>query len=330
MSTYEQLAALEIPASGSDVSFAQIALADVGHAKSPVSFAHAGIRLLVNMPKGDALTGSLIQRLTNMAVSFFRLDVLTVKTQFGDERLGRHSVWYALEDNHAPVRLGTAADIADYLHSAKRLRAGDVLLVEFLAEELSRDSPVRLFEKAAGTLKRAPFFANPTVISYVHPTSLSESHDGVQLRSRQAAIAFRDELLARGWPNSTEVAQLNGTQAGNSSQWASDKRRAGELLGVWSASTREYVHPDFQFDKNGSLRRQDVRALLQALAMRDEFTREKDRGGWQRAFWLYGKSPMLLDESGEMQTPAERFAADPEAVIELARKEAEGLTDDQW
>ncbi|WP_458788730.1 hypothetical protein [Dyella jiangningensis] len=147
---------------------------------------------------------------------------------------------------------------------------------------------------------------------------------------RLAAIEIRDELLRLHWPNSISVAQRNGVEAGNGAQWARDKRRAGELLGVWSAPAREFVHPDFQFDQYGQLRHAEVRALLAALAFCEDFTQEADRGGWRRAFWLYGKSSELLDGAGEMQAPAERFATDPAVVIELAREVAGSRNGDEW
>lgn len=141
------------------------------------------------------------------------------------------------------------------------------------------------------------------------------------MNPRLAAIEFRNELLRLRWPNSVRVAELNGIEAESGAQWARDMRRAGELLGVWSAPAREFVHPDFQFDQYGKLRHAEVRALLALLALCPDFTQEADRGGWKRAFWLYGKSPRLLDPAGEMQAPAPRFSANPDVVIALASEE---------
>ena len=141
------------------------------------------------------------------------------------------------------------------------------------------------------------------------------------MNPRLAAIEFRNELLRLHWPDSIAVARRNGIGADREAHWAREKRRSGELLGVWSAPADEFVHPDFQFDQSGRLRQDEVRALLAVLSLREEFTQATDRGGWKRAFWLYGKSPRLLDPAGEMQAPATRFSANPDVVIALAREE---------
>jgi hypothetical protein len=136
----------------------------------------------------------------------------------------------------------------------------------------------------------------------------------------QAAIDFRNELLAKGWPDGKRVAEMAGTSVGkNPSQYAARLRSNGSLLGVWDAPERTFRHPDFQFDKHGQLR-PEVGELLKLLPGADA-----DRGGWRRAFWLYSPHARLDGES-----PAETFARDAQRVIDVAKREFQGDPDARW
>ena len=137
--------------------------------------------------------------------------------------------------------------------------------------------------------------------------------------SVEAANALRDELLARDWPTSLDVGQANGHLDSDAGQWAKDKRDAGELLGVWSASERTYRHPEFQFDAAGHLNPR-VKDLLAALANVPELRPGSDEGGWHRAFWLHGTALSLAGADGQPAVPAHLFRIDPECVIAFVRK----------
>jgi hypothetical protein len=137
--------------------------------------------------------------------------------------------------------------------------------------------------------------------------------------SRQAAIDFRNQLLAKKWPDGKRVAELAGAQIGtNPNQYAARLRSQGWLFGVWSTQDRSYIHPDFQFDRLGMVR-PEIADLLTILPDKD------DRGGWQRAFWLYSPHALL-----EGKTPADVFVAQPERVIEVARREFAGKQNAAW
>lgn len=130
-------------------------------------------------------------------------------------------------------------------------------------------------------------------------------------RPHQAAIDFRNELLAIGWPDGKRVAEMARASVGkNPAQYAARLRSNGSLLGVWDAPERTFRHPDFQFDMHGRLR-PEVAELFKVLPGADE-----DRGGWRRAFWIYSPYPRLDEEA-----PAETFARDAERVIEVAKRE---------
>lgn len=125
-----------------------------------------------------------------------------------------------------------------------------------------------------------------------------------------AAIEFRDELLAKGWPDDHGVAGLTGKGAGPEATTCTTHARAmGALLGVWSVRLHGFVYPDFQFNHSGAIR-QEVAELLAVLPG------DNDGSGWRRAFWLYSPHTLL-----EGQTPAEVFPDAPARVIHIARVE---------
>jgi hypothetical protein len=135
----------------------------------------------------------------------------------------------------------------------------------------------------------------------------------------QAAIAFRNELLARNWPDGKSVAALLGmaVDVANPNQYAYRLRRNGTLFGVWSPSERSYRYPDFQFE-HGMLR-PEVEDLLAVLPVKE------DKGGWRIAFWLF--SPHALLDGKE---PASVFIDDPQKVIGIAKQEFSGEQDAGW
>lgn len=138
--------------------------------------------------------------------------------------------------------------------------------------------------------------------------------------SHEAAIEFRNELLAKNWPDGKRVAKMAGSRSGsNPHQYAARLRSGGGLLGVWVATERTYRHPDFQFDSHGGVR-PEVSDLLKVLP-----SDEEDRGGWRRAFWLYSPHAKLDGE-----TPAEVFVRDPKRVVEVAEGEFRGDADAHW
>ncbi|MEZ0603251.1 hypothetical protein ACAX43_14030 [Paraburkholderia sp. IW21] len=136
---------------------------------------------------------------------------------------------------------------------------------------------------------------------------------------KDAALAFRDELLANRWPDDTRVAELIGVPGGQDAVGhIRDLLISGALLGVWSDAQHRYVYPWFQFDSNGALL-PEISSLLENLPGLD------DGGGWRRAFWLY--SPHALLDGG---LPAEVFITDPIRVIEVARREFNRDPDAGW
>lgn len=146
------------------------------------------------------------------------------------------------------------------------------------------------------------------------------AEDASPANAHQAAIDFRNELLAKGWPDGKRVAEMAGTTVRkNPAQYATRLRASGALLGVWDAPERTFRHPDFQFDAHGQLR-SEVAELLALLPGAND-----DRGGWRRAFWLYSPHAQLGNE-----TPAAVFPRDARRVIEVAEGEFRGDRDARW
>ncbi|QIE22135.1 hypothetical protein SBC2_01440 [Caballeronia sp. SBC2] len=149
------------------------------------------------------------------------------------------------------------------------------------------------------------------------PAKISPRNSG---DAHQAAIDFRNELLAKNWPDGKRVAEMAATgSVSNPHQYAARLRSNGELLGVWVATERAYRHPDFQFDIHGALRA-EVAKLLSVLPRNEE-----DRGGWRRAFWLYSPHSLVDDK-----IPAEVFSLSPQLVINAAKQQFGGELDDHW
>ncbi len=102
----------------------------------------------------------------------------------------------------------------------------------------------------------------------------------------------------------------------NPSQLASRLRREGRLLGAKRGV--QYVHPAFQFGKNGHVL-PAMRSLLPLLP-----TEERD-GGWAAVFWCFQPH---ADLDGKI--PAEVFPHDAQRVIDVARQHAAGTGDADW
>ncbi|CAD6563128.1 hypothetical protein ACFQ3P_41890 [Paraburkholderia sabiae] len=136
---------------------------------------------------------------------------------------------------------------------------------------------------------------------------------------RAFSQAFRDELLARDWPDSERVAARLGVSSQDAAAYVHRLRTERIILGVWSRPRRRYVYPDFQFDREGRPI-PDVATLLTILPDRDA-----ESGGWENAFWLYWPCRVL-----DGAKPADVFAEDPKRVIDAATGEFRQPKDAAW
>jgi len=159
--------------------------------------------------------------------------------------------------------------------------------------------------------------------------------------------SFRESLLELDWPDSQAVGRQLGSTGSGAESRVSRERTAGTLFGVWAGRTRGgHRHPSFQFLPSGSVNPR-LPELLDALARQPGMTPAVDKTGWERAFWLYQPRGRLSAQALALRaaapaqvradparfaaldtaarTPAEVFASDPQAVIDLARDDAAAL-----
>jgi hypothetical protein len=137
--------------------------------------------------------------------------------------------------------------------------------------------------------------------------------------AREAAVDFRERLLANNWPDESSLLGLIRTSHGADAKSAFTlMRTGGVLLGVWSARRECFLYPDFQFDDDGRLI-PEVSLLLRILPA------EGDDAGWRRAFWLYSPHALL---GGRL--PSSIFAADPRKILEVATAEFNVSSDEGW
>lgn len=154
------------------------------------------------------------------------------------------------------------------------------------------------------------------------------------LAARKATLELRDELLDLDWPPVAELAPLLKRQADQARAWLLEEHKRGRILAVWSQHDADFVFPSFQFDHEGVHPR--LEQLLDALSGIPGLDPTTDRGGWARAFWLYGCTDRLSDAalgigSNERgRAASERFATVPDVVIALAREEANFDSNSAW
>ena len=135
----------------------------------------------------------------------------------------------------------------------------------------------------------------------------------------EAAIDFRERLLANNWPDESRLLELTETPRGADAKYAlASMRSSGVLLGVWSSRRECFLYPDFQFADDGRLL-PEVSPLLQILPA------QNDDAGWRRAFWLYSPHALL-----DGRTPSSIFSLDPRKILEVAKAEFNVSSDSGW
>ena len=134
---------------------------------------------------------------------------------------------------------------------------------------------------------------------------------------REAAREKREALLkSERWLGSAEVAGQASSQIldGNPDQHAGRLRREKQLFGVRVGG--QYLHPAFQFLPDSGEPHPKLNALLARLPDEDH--------GWAAALWLFAPTRKL-----DGARPADIFQANPDAVIDAARRDFEG-DDTDW
>ncbi|ALL71398.1 hypothetical protein K788_0001805 (plasmid) [Paraburkholderia caribensis MBA4] len=134
-----------------------------------------------------------------------------------------------------------------------------------------------------------------------------------------AALDFRERLLANSWPDESELLELLKRSDGADAQFDLALMRSNRvLLGVWSATRGRFLYPDFQLNDDGQFV-PEVTVLLRILSA------DADDAGWRRAFWLYSPHALL-----DGRAPSSIFALDPMKVLEVATAEFNVSSDEGW
>jgi hypothetical protein len=128
------------------------------------------------------------------------------------------------------------------------------------------------------------------------------------------AAAARRQQLAALWLAAAQVSAQLGSDAGNASQLATTRRKAGQLLGAWVPSERAYRYPTFQFRPDG----QPVWQLAEILQLLREQggmgSGERRSSGWEEVEWFLSPHVQL-----DGRPPAELLVADPDRVLRVAQ-----------
>jgi len=158
--------------------------------------------------------------------------------------------------------------------------------------------------------------------------------NSAELAARRAAVELRDDLLKAGWPSAAALAPLFNRSVEDAQNLLTDLRASGKVFAVWSQPDETFLFPPFQFNDSGV--RPEVESLLTALGAIPGLAPALDRGGWACAFWLYGCTERLSDAalglgaSLEARAASDVFAIRPDAVIDIARREATDDPNQAW
>lgn len=138
--------------------------------------------------------------------------------------------------------------------------------------------------------------------------SVAEFEMAQRLARRHARV-----LNEFGWFTAEQLADANGSQAGNRSALADNWRKRRQVFAVphpdRSARERD-VYPAFQFEDGRPIKA--VQAVLEAFDGR--------KAPWKLALWFTSNNGWLPDSA----RPVDLLKSDPQAVIDAARREAEG------
>lgn len=136
-----------------------------------------------------------------------------------------------------------------------------------------------------------------------------------------AETAMAQRLAARharvlnefGYFTARQLADANGSQASNRASLADNWRKRRQVFAVPhpdKAARERDIYPAFQFEDGRPIKA--VQSVLEVLGER--------KAPWKLALWFTSNNGWLPGSA----RPADLLARDPQAVIEAARREAEG------
>lgn len=132
----------------------------------------------------------------------------------------------------------------------------------------------------------------------------------------ETAAAKRVRLSA-DWPTAAQVGMAMGIDADDASQFVTEFRKQGALLGVYMTEPRHHWrYPTWQFDQS----HRPIERLAGILAILRKYGNYlDDQGrttGWGEVEW-FRSAHVLLDD----RPPYEVVQEDPDAVLDAARAE---------
>lgn len=218
----------------------------------------------------------------------------------------------------SPVLQGDLLSIQPYVeeHRTSRRRGGRAFVLE-VATEAASDTLLAslplldrlLSEKIASVRERRIEEMVDFLAARLVTPSVAEREMAQRLAVRHARVL--DEF---GFFTAEQLADANGSRAGNRTALADNWRKRRQVFVVphpdRSARERD-VYPAFQFDESAKPIKA-VQAVLEAFDGR--------KTPWKIALWFTSNNGWLADSA----RPVDLLTRDPQAVVEAARREAEG------
>lgn len=273
-------------------------------------YGHVTLRLFV---AGD-LTRRVLTRLDHAAARLLdpAQETLQILRASRSTYANQHQLWFAIEAGQR-VHAVPASDVSDRLKATADRKSSHDMLFALTTPDLEVDVASLL-----SSLRNSMQLDLPpaTRMSSATGRGLTEP----EVSPETMAASFRRKLHPRRWPTSVQVGRLYGGNVANPSQWAAERRAAGELFGVWFANEGIFRYPTFQFVERALHPR--VKELLTTMAVIPGMYPEEDCDGWRRAFWMESIFHSICDEDGQAVFMSDLFATDPDNVIDLALREA--------
>jgi hypothetical protein len=209
---------------------------------------------------------------------------------------------------------GDVLTVQPYRADGGRRSGGRVFLLEVATEAASNTllaslpSLDRLLaEKGAAASKRQMEEMIDFMAARMVAPSQAETKMAQRLATRYARV-----LNEFGYFTAEHLAELNKSQAINRSALADNWRKRRQVFAVpHPGKVRERdVYPAFQFEEGKPIKA--IQAVLEAFDGR--------KSPWKVALWFTSNNGWLPDS----MRPVDLLSRDPQAVIEAARREAEG------
>lgn len=231
--------------------------------------------------------------------------------------------WHSLEHR---MEILKGRDVTENMDVwLRNFSQGSALIELHAMSRKTMDDAIKAIMSDIKTLYESVFASRPIAAQYVafqkhgsEPESDSREGDTAKPTLDERA-AQRRRQLAQDWWVASEVSANLGSAAGNTSQLATQRRREGQLLGVWVSNERCYRYPPWQFHPDG----QPVSQMAEILRLLREpggmASADRRTSGWQEVEWFYVPHRLLDD-----LPPHEVLPDDPDRVLDAATRQFAG------